>query len=50
MVYKDMPNKEEILNQKWWENLRYSRFGKAMKDAFKLSPHLKSELRELFKI
>lgn len=44
-----MKNKEDVLNQKWWDTLRYSRFGKAMKDSFKLSPHLKSELRELFK-
>ena len=42
-------NKEEVLQQKWWDNLRYSRFGKAMKDAFKLSPHLKTDLRALFK-
>ena len=42
-------NHEIILTQKWWEYLRYSKFGLSMAEKFKLNPSFMTELRAMFK-
>lgn len=42
-------NQEEILTQKWWEYLRFSKFGLSMAQKFKQKPSLMTELRSIFR-
>jgi len=48
--YKRMKeNKEVILNQKWWNKLRYMNFGSELEQKLSSQPSLKLAMRKMFK-
>ena len=48
-AYPDVEDKESILTPKYWEHLRYSRFGNEMAKVLSADPKLMKDLRQQFR-